>query len=147
VTRPPWEVADVIRRTGSKFLERYRASLTWAQVKVLTAIVRCRTAALGGHRDRCMRCGYQAISYNSCLMGSIFFSGVERQRGVPQAVSRPFDSPLRVALQKREQFVGWPEPALAEAGRHNRFNGLQLFSRVGSNVNLRRGQTTVPQPQ
>jgi hypothetical protein len=66
VTRPPWEVADVIRRTGSKFLERYRSSLTWAQVKVLTAIVRCRTAALGGHRDRCMRCGYQAISYNSC---------------------------------------------------------------------------------
>lgn len=66
MTRPPWEVADVIRRTGSKFLERYRSSLTWAQVKVLTAIVRCRTAALGGHRDRCMSCGYQAISYNSC---------------------------------------------------------------------------------
>jgi hypothetical protein len=68
--RPPWEVADVIRRTGSKFLEHYRQSLTWAQVKVLMAIVRCRTAALGGHRDRCVRCGYQAISYNSCLMGS-----------------------------------------------------------------------------
>ena len=59
-------MADVIRKTGSKFLERYRQSLTWAQVKVLTAIVRCRTAALGGHRDRCRRCGYQAISYNSC---------------------------------------------------------------------------------
>jgi predicted Zn-ribbon and HTH transcriptional regulator len=59
-------VADVIRRAGSKFLERYRQSLTWAQVKVLNAIVRCRTAALGGHRDRCRRCGYQAISYNSC---------------------------------------------------------------------------------
>jgi predicted Zn-ribbon and HTH transcriptional regulator len=66
VTRPPWEVADVIRRIGSKFFERYRHSLTWAQVKVLKAIVRCRTAALGGHRDRCQRCGYQAISYNSC---------------------------------------------------------------------------------
>ena len=66
MTRPPWEVADVIRRAGSKFLERYRQSLTWAQVKVLNAIVRCRTAALGGHRDRCRRCGYQAISYNSC---------------------------------------------------------------------------------
>jgi Putative transposase/Transposase zinc-binding domain len=66
VTRPPWEVADVIRRTGGKFLERYRPSLTWAQLKVLRAIVRCRTAALGGHRDQCLRCGYQAISYNSC---------------------------------------------------------------------------------
>jgi len=59
-------VADVIRRAGSRFRERYRESLTWAQVKVLTAIARCRTAALGGHRDQCVRCGYQAISYNSC---------------------------------------------------------------------------------
>jgi hypothetical protein len=59
-------VAEVIRRIGSKFFARYRHSLNWAQVKVLTAIVRCRTAALGGHRDRCLRCGYQAISYNSC---------------------------------------------------------------------------------
>jgi hypothetical protein len=66
VTRPPWEVADVIRRGGSRFLERYRESLTWAQVKVLRAIARCRTAALGGHRDQCVRCGYQALSYNSC---------------------------------------------------------------------------------
>ena len=64
--RPPWEVADVIRLAGSQFWKRYRESLTWAQVKVLYAIVRCRTAALGGHRDQCVRCGYQAISYNSC---------------------------------------------------------------------------------
>jgi hypothetical protein len=33
---------------------------------VLDAIVRCRTAALGGHRDQCSNCGHQAISYNSC---------------------------------------------------------------------------------
>ena len=32
----------------------------------MNAIVRCRTAALGGHRDRCCGCGHQAISYNSC---------------------------------------------------------------------------------
>ena len=64
--RPPWEVADVIHRAGIRFIERYRASLTWAQLKVLNAIARCRTAALGGHRDQCARCGYQAISYNSC---------------------------------------------------------------------------------
>jgi len=66
VKRPPWEVADIIRRAGSRFIERYRESLGWAQMKVLTAIERCRTAALGGHRDQCVRCGYQAISYNSC---------------------------------------------------------------------------------
>jgi hypothetical protein len=66
VTRPPWEVADVIRRAGNRFIERYRESLSWAQLKVLRAIECCRTAALGGHRDQCLRCGYQAISYNSC---------------------------------------------------------------------------------
>jgi len=40
--------------------------LTWPQHKVLDAIVRCRTAALGGHRDQCSNCGREAISYNSC---------------------------------------------------------------------------------
>ena len=64
--RPPWEVADIIRRAGEKFFERYRDSLTWTQLKVLRAIARCRTATLGGHRDQCVRCGHQAISYNSC---------------------------------------------------------------------------------
>jgi hypothetical protein len=66
VTRPPWEVADVIRTAGARFIDRYGASLTWIQIKALTAIACCRTAALGGHRDQCIRCGYQAISFNSC---------------------------------------------------------------------------------
>jgi Putative transposase/Transposase zinc-binding domain len=66
MTRPPWEVADVIDRGGHRFLDRYRKSLTWPQVKVLNAITRCRTAALGGHRDQCNRCHHQTISYNSC---------------------------------------------------------------------------------
>jgi predicted Zn-ribbon and HTH transcriptional regulator len=64
MTRPPFEVADVIRIAGSRFRER--SLLTWPQHKVLDAIVRCRTAALGGHRDQCSNCGHQAISYNSC---------------------------------------------------------------------------------
>jgi hypothetical protein len=59
-------VADIIRRAGERFIERYQGSLTWAQLKVLRAIERCRTAALGGHRDQCDHCGHQAISYNSC---------------------------------------------------------------------------------
>ena len=64
MSRPPFEVADVIRKAGDSF--RQRTSLTWPQRKVLAAIARCRTVALGGHRDQCMRCGHQAISYNSC---------------------------------------------------------------------------------
>jgi hypothetical protein len=66
VKRPPWEVADVIRKSGRRFIDRFENYLSWPQVKVLSAIERCRTAALGGHRDQCDRCGHQAISYNSC---------------------------------------------------------------------------------
>jgi len=64
--RPTLEVADIIRAQGERFIERNRSWLTWTQRKVLHAIERCRTAALGGHRDRCVRCGHRAISYNSC---------------------------------------------------------------------------------
>jgi hypothetical protein len=67
MNRPPLEVADLIRAAGSSFIERNRSWLTGLHLKVLVAIERCRTAALGGHRDRCGRCGYTAaISYNSC---------------------------------------------------------------------------------
>jgi len=65
--RPPLEVADIVRAAGELFIERNRHWLRWKHVKVLRAIARCRTAALGGHLDECMRCGHRApISYNSC---------------------------------------------------------------------------------
>jgi hypothetical protein len=65
--RPPLEVADIIRTVGRSFIEKNRSWLTGLHLKVLSAIERCRTAALGGHRDRCSRCGHTvAISYNSC---------------------------------------------------------------------------------
>jgi hypothetical protein len=60
------EVADIIRAVGRSFIEKNRSWLTGLHRKVLSAIERCRTAALGGHKDQCSRCGYQAISYNSC---------------------------------------------------------------------------------
>jgi hypothetical protein len=66
MTRPTLEVADIIRTAGNSFIDRHRNRLTWPQLKVLRAIRDCRTAALGGHLDRCSRCGRQAISYNSC---------------------------------------------------------------------------------
>jgi len=67
MNRPPFEVADIIRAAGKSFIDKHRSWLTGLHLKVLSAIERCRTAALGGHRDRCTRCGYTAaISYNSC---------------------------------------------------------------------------------
>jgi hypothetical protein len=67
MNRPPLELADIVRSAGPCFVERSRRWITWQHQKVLLAITRCRTAALGGHRDRCSDCGHTtAISYNSC---------------------------------------------------------------------------------
>jgi hypothetical protein len=60
------EVADVFRRYGEAYRQQHGASLSTAQRRVMTAIERCRTAALGGHVEQCDACGHQRISYNSC---------------------------------------------------------------------------------
>jgi len=65
--RPPLEVADIVRAVGPKFIEHSRRWITRPHIKVLRAIERCRTAALGGHIDECPGCGQRAPSYNSCL--------------------------------------------------------------------------------
>jgi hypothetical protein len=64
--RPPFEVADIIRAHGNSFLEKNRSWLTWLHLRVLFAIEHCRTAAIGGHLDRCRQCGHEAVSFNSC---------------------------------------------------------------------------------
>jgi hypothetical protein len=66
MTRPAVEVADILRVQGQRFLDRYRASFDFQQLKAFRALLNCRTAALGGHLDACPQCGFQAISYNSC---------------------------------------------------------------------------------
>jgi putative transposase/transposase-like zinc-binding protein len=66
MSRPTVEVADVLRAQGNRFVDRYRSSFSFQQLKVFRAIQNCRTAALGGHVDACSQCGHQAISYNSC---------------------------------------------------------------------------------
>jgi len=82
MSRPPLEVADIIRSAGESFLEKSKRWINWQHRKVLLAILRCRSAALGGHRDRCSDCGHVvAISYNSCVMGSISLWGVRRASG------------------------------------------------------------------
>ena len=66
MTRPAVEVADILRVQGQRFLDRYRTSFDFQQLKAFRALQNCRTAALGGHLDACPQCGFQAISYNSC---------------------------------------------------------------------------------
>ena len=65
MSRPAVEVADVLHAQGDPFLAQH-PWLSVQQRTVLRAITRCRTAALGGHRDRCDTCGPRAVSYNSC---------------------------------------------------------------------------------
>lgn len=66
MSRPPLEVADVVRAAGPVFIQRCLSRFDRQQLKVLNAIQRCRTAALGGHIDECSQCGLRTISYNSC---------------------------------------------------------------------------------
>ena len=62
----PLEVADVFRHCGPAYRQTHAASLCRGQLRAMSAIERCRTAALGGHVEQCDRCGHQRITYNSC---------------------------------------------------------------------------------
>ncbi|MGH8523094.1 MAG: IS91 family transposase [Gammaproteobacteria bacterium] len=64
--RPKLEVADVFRRYGEAYREKHDASMSTAHRRVMTAIELCRTAALGGHIERCDQCGHERNCFNSC---------------------------------------------------------------------------------
>jgi hypothetical protein len=66
VARPTLELADILRASGQAFRQAHAGHLSLAQLKVMSAIERCRTAALGGHVARCSSCEHTAIAYNSC---------------------------------------------------------------------------------
>jgi Putative transposase/Transposase zinc-binding domain len=68
VARPGVEIADILRDHGPAWRAANRGHVSLEQMKVMSAIERCRTAALGGHVARCEKeaCGYTAIAFNSC---------------------------------------------------------------------------------
>src|SRR6201997_3904705 len=66
MTRPPLEVADVFRAHGAAWREANAGHVSLAQLKVMSAIETCRTAALGGHAERCEDGAHHRIPYNSC---------------------------------------------------------------------------------
>lgn len=63
-SRPALELADIFRHSGPGFRARY--ALPLAHLKAMRAIETCRTAALGGHVERCGHCAFERIAYNSC---------------------------------------------------------------------------------
>src|SRR5499425_1783681 len=66
LSRPTVEVADIFRRRGPAWRASHAGHVSLGQLKVMSAIERCRTAALGGHVERCEDCAHRRISYNSC---------------------------------------------------------------------------------
>jgi hypothetical protein len=60
------EVADIFRAAGSAYRSANAGHLGLSQLKVMTAIENCRTAALGGHVEACEYCGHWRVAYNSC---------------------------------------------------------------------------------
>ena len=66
MSRPALEVADIFREHGSAWRKANAGHVSLEQLKVMSAIEHCRTAALGGHVARCQDCAYTTIAYNSC---------------------------------------------------------------------------------
>jgi hypothetical protein len=64
--RPSLEVADIFRGHGVAWRRAHAGHVSLGQLKVMSAIERCRTAALGGHVARCEKCAHIEIAYNSC---------------------------------------------------------------------------------
>ena len=66
MSRPRLEVADVFHRHGADWRQANAGHVSLDQLKVMSAIEQCRSAALGGHVERCEECGHSRIAYNSC---------------------------------------------------------------------------------
>src|SRR5574338_981219 len=145
--RPALEVADIFRTHGPAWRAKQSGHLSLGQLKVMSAIEQCRTAALGGHALRCNACGHEEISYNSCLMVSAPLWGPRSLKWRESWVLRPWKSPLHLGLQQCDQPIWRPEFALAKVGRRHHLDSLQLLAGVGANVDLGRGQVGMSKPE
>ena len=92
--RPGLEVAEIFRAAGPAWRSEQRGHLGLAQLKVMSAIEQCRSAALGGHVLHCAACDHDEIAYNSCLMVSVPLRGVQRPKGLQAWASHLFGSPF-----------------------------------------------------
>src|SRR6266481_3480724 len=99
------EVADIFRRHGEAYRRAHAEQLGRGARRVMAAIETCRTAALGGHAERCAACGLIRLAYNSCLMGKF-------RNGESAGGSTGFDvgfrqscSPLRFVSEQGDELV------------------------------------------
>ena len=149
MARPRLEVADIFRDQGPAWREANRGHISLEQLKVMSAIERCRTAALGGHVARCENegCAHTVISYNSCLMGKI---GNGESKGAFRPIAEKFAlscSPLRVGPEHGYQFVRRSECPFAQVGWNDGLDGLELLALIATRVDLGSGQLAVSEPE
>jgi Transposase zinc-binding domain len=105
MSRPVLEVADIFRDHGAAWRRANAGHVSLDQMKVMSAIERCRTASLGGHVARCEDCPHTLIAYNSCLMGRSGNGELAATWSCICASRRRPGSPLRSVLEERDQFV------------------------------------------
>src|SRR5207302_550309 len=89
--RPKLEVADIFRRYGEAYRQRHDGSLSTAQRRVMTAIEVCRTAALGGHLERCDCCNHERPFRCASQLGT----------------EPVFPSSSALCPSRRRDFTGW----------------------------------------
>ena len=101
MVRPALEVADIFRDHGAAWRRANAGHVSLGQMKVMSAIERCRTAVLGGHVARCENgaCGHTVIAFNSCLMGKIGNGELAALSTQNHGDFRQDRLPLRSALQ------------------------------------------------
>ncbi len=85
-SRPAVEVADIFRAYGPAWRSANVGHVSLGQLKVMSAIEHCRTAAFGGHVARCEKCANTQIAYNSCRNRPHSSHGPEVPRGSRQAM-------------------------------------------------------------
>ena len=145
MARPALEVADIFRDHGAAWRTVNHGHVGLDQMKVMSAIERCRTAALGGHVSRCENdaCGHTVIAYNSC-----------RNRHCPKcqgAAARDWLQAREAELLPVEYFhVVFTLPAaIADIAYHNKRVVYCLTSALVGHVDLisRRSNFHLPPPR
>jgi len=117
------EVADIFRSHGPAWRNSQRGRLSLGQLKVMSAIEQCRSAALGGHVLRCEGCGTDRIAYNSCLMESVPIWGVWGRRGAVSHWTRACSDHAQLTITSDhldtvvEPFKAQPNPGDLDAGQ------------------------------
>src|SRR5205809_8027867 len=123
MARPALEVADIFRGHGAAWRHANHGRVSLDQLKVMSAIESCRTAALGGHVARCEDCAHTVIAYNSCLMGKSSNGELAATWSRSRGGRRQSGSPLRSTLEERDQLVGRLERAAPQMRWNDRFHG------------------------